>query len=137
MGHKVILATCTLNQWALDFQGNYDRIRRSKCYKGTMSTYNDFIFVPLQRYFARQVERRPLPSRTRIGDLVRLYIAGQSSLASVFFTMSFATVAMDVRIISTNTTRNGTRGRWSLGFCPIRNCATSYATSECLCATSR
>lgn len=29
MGHKVIVTTCTLNQWALDFQGNLDRIIES------------------------------------------------------------------------------------------------------------
>lgn len=29
MGRLVVVATCTLNQWALDFQGNYDRIRAS------------------------------------------------------------------------------------------------------------
>lgn len=26
MGRKVVLATCSLNQWAMDFQGNMDRI---------------------------------------------------------------------------------------------------------------
>uniref|UniRef100_A0A8C8FHR7 Glutamine-dependent NAD(+) synthetase n=1 Tax=Oncorhynchus tshawytscha TaxID=74940 RepID=A0A8C8FHR7_ONCTS len=30
MGRKVILATCSLNQWALDFDGNLERILRSK-----------------------------------------------------------------------------------------------------------
>ena len=30
MGKKVILATCALNQWALDFEGNYHRILQSK-----------------------------------------------------------------------------------------------------------
>ncbi|XP_067120928.1 glutamine-dependent NAD(+) synthetase [Centruroides vittatus] len=29
MGRKVILASCTLNQWAMDFEGNYHRILRS------------------------------------------------------------------------------------------------------------
>nr|XP_023850809.1 glutamine-dependent NAD(+) synthetase [Salvelinus alpinus] len=29
MGRKVILATCSLNQWALDFDGNLERILRS------------------------------------------------------------------------------------------------------------
>ncbi|KAI8811247.1 glutamine-dependent NAD synthetase with GAT domain-containing protein [Cladochytrium replicatum] len=29
MGHLVTLATCALNQWALDFQGNYERILES------------------------------------------------------------------------------------------------------------
>ena len=29
MGRKVTIAVCTLNQWALDFEGNLDRIRRS------------------------------------------------------------------------------------------------------------
>lgn len=29
MVHYVTVATCTLNQWALDFQGNYDRIKSS------------------------------------------------------------------------------------------------------------
>ncbi|KND00979.1 NAD+ synthetase [Spizellomyces punctatus DAOM BR117] len=29
MGHFVTLATCVLNQWALDFQGNYERILES------------------------------------------------------------------------------------------------------------
>ncbi|RKO92712.1 hypothetical protein BDK51DRAFT_22557 [Blyttiomyces helicus] len=29
MGHQVILATCALNQWALDFQGNLERILES------------------------------------------------------------------------------------------------------------
>jgi NAD+ synthase (glutamine-hydrolysing) len=29
MGKKVILATCALNQWALDFEGNYKRILQS------------------------------------------------------------------------------------------------------------
>ena len=29
MGHKVKLATCVLNQWALDFEGNYRRIIES------------------------------------------------------------------------------------------------------------
>lgn len=29
MGRKVILASCTLNQWAMDFDGNYHRILRS------------------------------------------------------------------------------------------------------------
>ena len=30
MGIKVILSTCALNQWALDFNGNYQRIVQSK-----------------------------------------------------------------------------------------------------------
>jgi NAD+ synthase (glutamine-hydrolysing) len=30
MGIKVILSTCALNQWALDFNGNYQRILQSK-----------------------------------------------------------------------------------------------------------
>lgn len=29
MGHLITLATCSLNQWALDFQGNYERIMTS------------------------------------------------------------------------------------------------------------
>ncbi|KAG1780851.1 hypothetical protein EV702DRAFT_682831 [Suillus placidus] len=29
MGHLITLATCSLNQWALDFQGNYERIIQS------------------------------------------------------------------------------------------------------------
>ncbi|KDQ51052.1 hypothetical protein JAAARDRAFT_41517 [Jaapia argillacea MUCL 33604] len=29
MGHLITLATCSLNQWALDFQGNYERIMAS------------------------------------------------------------------------------------------------------------
>ncbi|XP_035219009.1 glutamine-dependent NAD(+) synthetase-like [Stegodyphus dumicola] len=29
MGRKVTLATCTLNQWAMDFKGNYERIHES------------------------------------------------------------------------------------------------------------
>ena len=29
MGRKVILSTCSLNQWALDFNGNYKRILQS------------------------------------------------------------------------------------------------------------
>ena len=29
MGRKVILATCTLNQWALDFEGNLKRVLQS------------------------------------------------------------------------------------------------------------
>ncbi|XP_067946832.1 glutamine-dependent NAD(+) synthetase-like [Watersipora subatra] len=29
MGHKVILAVCSLNQWAMDFQGNFQRIMQS------------------------------------------------------------------------------------------------------------
>ncbi|XP_041452892.1 glutamine-dependent NAD(+) synthetase-like [Lytechinus variegatus] len=29
MGRKVVLATCTLNQWAMDFEGNYERILKS------------------------------------------------------------------------------------------------------------
>ncbi|KAF9005960.1 hypothetical protein BDQ17DRAFT_1352471 [Cyathus striatus] len=29
MGHLITLATCSLNQWALDFQGNYERIMKS------------------------------------------------------------------------------------------------------------
>ncbi|XP_015913289.1 glutamine-dependent NAD(+) synthetase [Parasteatoda tepidariorum] len=29
MGRKVTLATCTLNQWAMDFRGNYERILES------------------------------------------------------------------------------------------------------------
>ncbi|XP_057696244.1 glutamine-dependent NAD(+) synthetase-like isoform X2 [Corythoichthys intestinalis] len=29
MGRKVILATCSLNQWALDFDGNFERILKS------------------------------------------------------------------------------------------------------------
>lgn len=29
MGRKVIASVSTLNQWALDFQGNYERIVRS------------------------------------------------------------------------------------------------------------
>lgn len=29
MSKKVILATCSLNQWANDFKGNYERIRKS------------------------------------------------------------------------------------------------------------
>jgi len=31
MGRKVTLATCTLNQWAMDFDGNLKRILKSKC----------------------------------------------------------------------------------------------------------
>lgn len=26
MGRKVVVATCSLNQWAMDFQGNLERI---------------------------------------------------------------------------------------------------------------
>lgn len=29
MGHLVTLATCSLNQWALDFEGNAERILQS------------------------------------------------------------------------------------------------------------
>lgn len=29
MGRKVVLATCTLNQWAMDFDGNCKRILKS------------------------------------------------------------------------------------------------------------
>jgi NAD+ synthase (glutamine-hydrolysing) len=29
MGHLITLATCSLNQWALDFEGNYQRILES------------------------------------------------------------------------------------------------------------
>lgn len=29
MGRKVTVAACTLNQWALDFEGNFDRILQS------------------------------------------------------------------------------------------------------------
>ncbi len=33
MGRKVALATCSLNQWALDFDGNLKRILKSMlCY---------------------------------------------------------------------------------------------------------
>ena len=30
MGRKVTVATCTLNQWAMDFEGNLSRILRSE-----------------------------------------------------------------------------------------------------------
>lgn len=30
MGRKVTVATCALNQWALDFEGNLQRILKSK-----------------------------------------------------------------------------------------------------------
>jgi NAD+ synthase (glutamine-hydrolysing) len=30
MGRKVVVSTCALNQWALDFEGNYTRILKSK-----------------------------------------------------------------------------------------------------------
>ena len=30
MGRKVVLATCALNQWAMDFDGNLKRILKSK-----------------------------------------------------------------------------------------------------------
>lgn len=29
MGHIAVVAACSLNQWALDFEGNLARIRRS------------------------------------------------------------------------------------------------------------
>lgn len=29
MGHYAVVATCSLNQWALDFEGNYARIVKS------------------------------------------------------------------------------------------------------------
>jgi predicted amidohydrolase len=29
MGHYAVVATCALNQWALDFEGNYIRILKS------------------------------------------------------------------------------------------------------------
>jgi NAD+ synthase (glutamine-hydrolysing) len=29
MGHLIIVATCSLNQWALDFEGNLERILES------------------------------------------------------------------------------------------------------------
>lgn len=29
MGRKITLATCTLNQWAMDFEGNFKRILES------------------------------------------------------------------------------------------------------------
>ncbi len=32
MGRKVIVSTVTLNQWALDFQGNYQRILQSNSF---------------------------------------------------------------------------------------------------------
>mgnify|MGYP001792205231 FL=1 len=32
MGHKVILAVCSLNQWAMDFDGNLKRILESAFY---------------------------------------------------------------------------------------------------------
>lgn len=31
MGRAVTVATCALNQWALDFEGNLERIVRSEC----------------------------------------------------------------------------------------------------------
>lgn len=30
MGRKVTVATCALNQWALDFEGNFQRILKSE-----------------------------------------------------------------------------------------------------------
>ena len=30
MDRLVTLATCNLNQWAMDFEGNYNRIRQSR-----------------------------------------------------------------------------------------------------------
>lgn len=43
MERKVILATCSLNQWALDFEGNMERILKSKldCY-GLCLNFNGF-----------------------------------------------------------------------------------------------
>jgi NAD+ synthase (glutamine-hydrolysing) len=29
MGHLITVATCSLNQWALDFEGNKDRVIES------------------------------------------------------------------------------------------------------------
>ncbi|XP_077567843.1 glutamine-dependent NAD(+) synthetase isoform X4 [Stigmatopora nigra] len=29
MGRKIVIATCSLNQWALDFDGNFERIMKS------------------------------------------------------------------------------------------------------------
>ena len=29
MGHLITVATCALNQWAMDFEGNYQRIMES------------------------------------------------------------------------------------------------------------
>lgn len=34
MGRAVTVATCALNQWALDFEGNLERIFRSECRDG-------------------------------------------------------------------------------------------------------
>ena len=42
MGIKVILSTCALNQWALDFNGNYQRILQSKA---------TFIFIFNMTYY--------------------------------------------------------------------------------------
>ncbi|KAB7496421.1 Glutamine-dependent NAD(+) synthetase, partial [Armadillidium nasatum] len=40
MGRKVILATCSLKQWAMDFQGNYERIVESiHCAKAAGATF--------------------------------------------------------------------------------------------------
>lgn len=37
MGRAVTVATCALNQWALDFEGNLERIIRSECRDGWLS----------------------------------------------------------------------------------------------------
>lgn len=34
MGRKVTVATCALNQWALDFEGNFQRILKSESWGG-------------------------------------------------------------------------------------------------------
>lgn len=34
MGRKVTVATCALNQWALDFEGNFQRILKSESVGG-------------------------------------------------------------------------------------------------------
>ena len=39
MSNKVVISTCALNQWALDFEGNYKRILQSKTFYPFVSEY--------------------------------------------------------------------------------------------------
>lgn len=95
MGRAVTVATCALNQWALDFEGNLERIFRSECPHGCWLSpairrplplplsflpragqRSPCLFHALRsqhssRYRHRQEQGSPVPAWARARNLVR------------------------------------------------------------------
>ena len=71
MGRKVVLATCVLNQWAMDFTGNLERIRESKYAVVPFENWvRNELFSLCRRYQTVQGKGSTISSWTRTGGHV-------------------------------------------------------------------